>query len=94
MTVFWSNWLSFGSRHRPCGGPGDCPDHHCSRDPAVIHGHCCGCGRPSDGISAADDGVSMFVSDRVPVPCYPDLNCPLNGDQLCSDYDYMMDCCC
>jgi hypothetical protein len=43
ISVFFG-WSSAGPR---CGGPGDCPPHHCSRDPAVIHGYCCGCARIS-----------------------------------------------
>ncbi|XP_069678831.1 uncharacterized protein [Periplaneta americana] len=66
----------FGSQ---CGGPGDCPPHHCSMNEAVIHGYCCGCAR---------------FTDRVPIPCSPFIRCPLRPEPLCSDYNYMMDCCC
>ncbi|XP_063228997.1 uncharacterized protein LOC134534458 [Bacillus rossius redtenbacheri] len=62
-----------------CGGGGDCPPHHCRLDSAVIHGYCCGCAK---------------LTDRVPIACPPSLQCPLSPQPLCSDYDYMMDCCC
>ncbi|KAJ9586913.1 hypothetical protein L9F63_019489 [Diploptera punctata] len=62
-----------------CGGPGDCPPHHCSRDDGVLVGYCCGCAQPGD---------------RVPIPCPPFLHCPPNSISLCSHYNYMMDCCC
>ncbi|XP_023707742.1 uncharacterized protein LOC111864609 [Cryptotermes secundus] len=73
---FLFGWGFAGSH---CGGPGDCPPHHCSRDEAVILGYCCGCGR---------------YSDRVPISCPGHLQCPLSPEPLCSDYNYMMDCCC
>jgi hypothetical protein len=42
-----SVFFGWGSAGPQCGGPGDCPPHHCSRDVAVIHGYCCGCARYS-----------------------------------------------
>ncbi|XP_066995851.2 uncharacterized protein [Anabrus simplex] len=57
----------------------NCPLHHCSIDPAVIHGYCCGC-------------AQLF--DRVPITCPVQLQCPLHPEPLCSDYNFMMDCCC
>jgi hypothetical protein len=43
----FSVFFGWGSAGPLCGGPGDCPPHHCSRDVAVIHGYCCGCARYS-----------------------------------------------
>jgi len=45
MKVVISVFFGWGTAGLRCGGPGDCPPHHCSRDDAVIHGYCCGCGR-------------------------------------------------
>ncbi|KAK7866120.1 hypothetical protein R5R35_011636 [Gryllus longicercus] len=71
MRVFFG--LFGGTR---CGA---CPPHHCSIDPAIVHGYCCGCAK---------------LFDRVPIQCPPQLTCPLHSEPLCSDYNYMMDCCC
>ncbi|XP_065222429.1 uncharacterized protein LOC135846977 [Planococcus citri] len=57
-----------------------CPPWKCQDDSAVIHGYCCHC-----------PGSEY---DNVPVPCYPDLKCPISPEPLCSDYNFMMDCCC
>ncbi|XP_039300897.1 uncharacterized protein LOC120356121 [Nilaparvata lugens] len=62
-----------------CGHPDNCPIHHCRVDDTVILGFCCGCAR---------------VSDSVPVRCPPFLTCPPTPQPLCSQYDWMMDCCC
>uniref|UniRef100_A0A8D9AWT9 Secreted protein n=1 Tax=Cacopsylla melanoneura TaxID=428564 RepID=A0A8D9AWT9_9HEMI len=60
--------------------PNRCPDWRCQDDSAVIHGWCCGCARPSDNVP--------FVT------CRPDLRCPISAEPLCTDYNFMMDCCC
>ncbi|KAK7574310.1 hypothetical protein V9T40_011501 [Parthenolecanium corni] len=57
-----------------------CPPWKCQDDSAVIHGYCCKC--PGSHY------------DNVPVPCYPDLKCPVSSNSLCSDYNFMMECCC
>ncbi|XP_059477289.1 uncharacterized protein LOC132197772 [Neocloeon triangulifer] len=51
----------------------------CSIDSAVVHGYCCGCGG--------------FLEYK-PIHCPDWLQCPIRGDQLCSDYRFVMDCCC
>ncbi|XP_017768570.1 PREDICTED: uncharacterized protein LOC108556808 [Nicrophorus vespilloides] len=56
-----------------------CPPHFCDDDPAIVLGYCCGC--------------AAFY-DSLPVVCPSFLNCPLNGKQLCQDYEYMLHCCC
>lgn len=43
MNSIISVFSELGSAGPQCGGPGDCPPHHCSRDVAVIHGYCCSC---------------------------------------------------
>ncbi|XP_026676318.1 protein deadpan-like [Diaphorina citri] len=60
--------------------PNGCPPWRCQQDSAVIHGYCCGCARPTDNVP--------FVT------CRPDLRCPLSSEPLCTDYNFMMDCCC
>lgn len=56
-----------------------CPPWKCQDDSAVIHGYCCHC-----------PGSEY---DNVPVICPWNLVCP-PPEPLCSDYDFMMDCCC
>ncbi|GJQ76395.1 hypothetical protein Trydic_g2111 [Trypoxylus dichotomus] len=56
-----------------------CPQHFCDDDPAIIYGYCCGC---------------AGIFDILPVKCPTILNCPLNGYELCNNYEYMMQCCC
>ncbi|XP_049877894.1 uncharacterized protein LOC126375094 [Pectinophora gossypiella] len=56
-----------------------CPPKSCEDDEAVIHGYCCGC---------------AYSGDRLPVMCPQFLQCPLNLQGLCHDYEYMMRCCC
>uniref|UniRef100_A0A8D9F053 Uncharacterized protein n=1 Tax=Cacopsylla melanoneura TaxID=428564 RepID=A0A8D9F053_9HEMI len=57
-----------------------CPNWSCQDDSSVIHGYCCGCAHPDDNVP--------FVT------CRPDLRCPISAEPLCTDYNFMMDCCC
>ncbi|KAI5748619.1 hypothetical protein M8J76_000644 [Diaphorina citri] len=57
-----------------------CPAWSCQDDSSIIHGYCCGCAHPDDNVP--------FVT------CRPDLRCPLSSEPLCTDYNFMMDCCC
>ncbi|XP_075210494.1 uncharacterized protein LOC142317828 [Lycorma delicatula] len=74
-----SEWLFGSSGRSGCVSSDNCPIHHCRFDSAVIHGFCCGCAR---------------ITDHVPVHCPSYLRCPSTSQPLCSDYDFMMDCCC
>ncbi|XP_063539430.1 uncharacterized protein LOC134748569 [Cydia strobilella] len=56
-----------------------CPPKSCEDDDAIIHGYCCGC---------------AYSLDKLPVLCPEFLQCPLNLQGLCHDYEYMMRCCC
>ncbi|KAJ2942040.1 hypothetical protein O0L34_g10957 [Tuta absoluta] len=56
-----------------------CPARGCEEDEAIIHGYCCGCAR---------------ALDKLPVMCPDFLQCPLNLQGLCHDYEYMLRCCC
>ncbi|XP_073993234.1 uncharacterized protein isoform X2 [Rhodnius prolixus] len=72
-------WLGEGNGRTRCDPTIKCPDQKCYLDPAVIHGYCCGCTSSSGDVS---------------VSCPDNLQCPLREEQLCSDYRYMIDCCC
>ncbi|VVC43211.1 Hypothetical protein CINCED_3A009933 [Cinara cedri] len=60
-----------------------CPEWNCEDDSAIIHGHCCGCPyMPGD------------KPNNIRVLCADDLKCPYKKDKLCSDYQFMLQCCC
>lgn len=36
----------------------------------------------------------VLFADHLPIRCSSAIRCPLNGYELCKDYEYMMYCCC
>ncbi|XP_046402717.1 uncharacterized protein LOC124168481 [Ischnura elegans] len=51
----------------------------CAIDPVLIHGYCCEC--------------PGFYED-LPIHCPLDIICPISPEPLCSDFHYLLDCCC
>ncbi|XP_025199174.1 uncharacterized protein LOC112597367 [Melanaphis sacchari] len=58
-----------------------CPNWNCHDDSAVIYGTCCGC-------------PNYFGDDHIPVLCKKNLECPKLMKDLCTDFNFMILCCC